>query len=103
MVYHPTMPQTATVAYIGQASGAPPELQGFINFRAGMDKRDLKGAEPVAVLRIGALDSYHVILLDKKPSLAAIEKELAGIDAVLDKKAGTELEKAAAAATKRKK
>jgi len=88
------MTQTATVAYIGKASGAPPELQGFINFRAGMDKRDLKGPEPVAVLRIGALDSYHVIFLDKGPSLAAIEKELSGIDAVLDRKASAELEKA---------
>jgi hypothetical protein len=94
MFYHQTMPQTATIAYIGKASGAPPELQGFINFRAGLDKRDLKGAEPVAVLRIGALDSYHVILLDKKPSPAAIDRELAGIDAVLDKKARPALEMA---------
>jgi hypothetical protein len=87
------MTQTATVAFIGRASGAPPELQGFINFRAGMDKRELQGGEPVAVLRIGALDSYHVVLLDKRPTLAAIDKELSGIDAVLDKKARSALEK----------
>jgi len=95
MAFPASMPQTATVAFIGKASEAPPELQGFINFRAGLEKRDLKGREPVAVLRIGSLDSYHVILLDKEPSLAAIEKELAGIDAVLDRMARPALEKAA--------
>lgn len=86
------MTQTATVAFIGRASEAPPELQGFIHFRAGMDKRELAGGEPVAVLRMGALDSYHVVLLDKKPTLAAIERELSGIDAALDRKARAALE-----------
>ncbi|MBM4249608.1 MAG: DUF749 domain-containing protein [Euryarchaeota archaeon] len=87
------MTQTATVAFIGRASQAPPELQGFINFRAGLAKRDLRGDEPVAVLRLGALDCYHVVLLEGNPSLAAIEKELSGINAVLDRKARASLGK----------
>ena len=95
------MTQTATVAFIGKASDAPPDLQGFINFRAGIDRRELRGVEPVAVLRLGALDCYHVLLLDRKPSLAAMEKELAGIDAVLDDKARSEL-KAATGARRKK-
>jgi len=95
------MTQTATIAFIGKASDAPPELQGFINFRAGLDKRELRGAEPVAVLRLGALDCYHVLLLDRTHSLAAMEKELSGIDAVLDEKARLELR--AATGAKRKK
>ncbi len=88
------MTQTATVTYIGKASGAPAELRGFINFRAGMDQRELSGPEPVAVLRVGDIDCYHVLLLDKKPTLAAIENELAGIDAALDEKARSDLKAA---------
>ncbi len=95
------MTQTATIAYIGAASGAPPELQGFINFRAGLEKRELGGPEPVAVLRLGALDCYHILILDGSPSLAAMEKELAGIDAVLNDMARSELK--AAVGAKRKK
>lgn len=97
------MTQTATVAYIGKASGAPTELQGFINFRAGLDQRELAGAEPVAVLRVGDIDCYHVVLLDKKPTLAAIEHELSGIDAVLDDKARSGLKAAIGAGKKGKK
>jgi hypothetical protein len=94
------MTQTATVAYIGKASGAPTELSGFINFRAGMDKRELSGPEPVAVLRVGAIDCYHVLLLDKKPSMAAIDKELSGIEAELAPVARRRLESALGARRK---
>jgi len=97
------MTQTATVAFIGKASEAPAELQGFINFRAGMDQRELEGAEPVAVLRVGEIDCYHVLLLDKNPALAAIEKELAIIDAALDAKARLELKAALGGPKKGKK
>ena len=45
------MTQTATIAFIGESADAPAELRGFINFRAGMEHRELKGPEAVAVLR----------------------------------------------------
>jgi hypothetical protein len=77
------MTQMATIAYIGRAGDAPAELQGFINFRAGMAGQELKGDEEVAVLRIGATDCYHVLLLGGNPSMNEIEKELGGIEAAL--------------------
>ena len=87
------MTRTATLAYTGKASGAPAELQGFINFRAGLGQRELKGGEPVAVLRIGATECYHVLLLDERPSLADIDRELAKIEAGLGATTRNELEK----------
>jgi hypothetical protein len=95
------MPQTATVVFIGKASDAPPELQGFINFRAGLARREDVADGPVAVLRLGALDCYHVLLLDEDHTLASIEKELAAIDAALDRKARAELSAALGDAGKR--
>lgn len=81
------MTQFAGIAYIGKSARAPASLQGFISFRAGMEQRDLKGDETVAVLRIGTTDCYHVLLLDQASALPDIEKELAGIDAALGAKA----------------
>ena len=97
------MTQTATVAFIGKSSNAPAELQGFINFRAGMEHRELKGDEPVAVMQIGSTDCYHVLPLDKGPTIAGIEEELSGIEAVLDAGARKKLESAIGRGRKGKK
>jgi hypothetical protein len=90
----PGMVQKAAMAFIGRSGDTPPELQGFLNFRAGLERRQLKGDEAIAVLRIGDTDSHHVLFLDKGTRLGAIETELAGIEAELDPKARIQLKKA---------
>jgi len=77
------MVQKAAIAFIGRSGDTPPKLQGFLNFRAGLEKRQLKGDEAIAVLRIGDTDSHHVLFLDKGADLRSIETELAGIEAEL--------------------
>ncbi len=88
------MSQFASIAFIGKASDTPAELCGFLNFRAGMEQRSLKGDEAVAVLRIGTTDCYHVLLLDEERSLTDIDRELAGIEAVLGADARRSIQKA---------
>lgn len=90
----PIMSQKATIVFIGRSGDTPAGLQGFLNFRAGIQKRQLKGDEAVAVLRIGDTESHHVLFLDGGADLGTIEKELAGIEARLDPKARLELKKA---------
>ena len=80
------MDRKASIAYLGEAGATPLELQGFLNFRAGLDARELAGDERIAVLRIQGTDSYHVIFLEKDTTLKGIDKALAGIEAVLDPK-----------------
>lgn len=89
-----SMVQKAAVAFIGRSGDTPPALQGFLNFRAGLEKRQLKGDEEIAVLRIGDTDSHHVVFLDRGADLGSIEKELAGIEAELEPKARIQLKKA---------
>lgn len=88
------MSQFASIAFLGKASEAPAGLRGFINFRAGMEQRELRGDETVAILRIGTTDCYHVLLLDRRPSLADIDAELARIEAVLGADARRSIQKA---------
>jgi len=88
------MVQKAAIAFIGRSGDTPPKLQGFLNFRAGLEKRQLKGDEAIAVLRIGDTESHHVVFLDRGADLGSIEKELAGIEAELEPKARIRLKKA---------
>ena len=88
------MDRKSSIAYLGEAKKTPPELQGFLNFRAGLEARELKGDKHVAVMQIEGTDSYHVIFLDKGTTLKGIEKSLAGIEAVLDPKSRQMLSRA---------
>jgi len=80
------MVQKAAIAFMGRSADAPPELQGFLNFRAGLEKRELRGDEPVAILRIGDTGSHHVLFLDGT-DLRSIREELEGIAVELDPEA----------------
>jgi len=88
------MDRKATIAHLGQAKKTPPELQGFLNFRAGLDRRELAGDEQVAIFRIDGTDSYHVVFLERGTTLEQIEKALAAIEAVPDPKSRRVLAKA---------
>jgi hypothetical protein len=87
------MAEKATLAAAGVVSDIPPALMGFVNFRAGLEKRELDGSERLVVLRIGDTDCYHVIFLDPKISVNAIEQELGKLEARLDAHAKDEVQK----------
>jgi hypothetical protein len=88
------MDRKASIAFMGEARKTPAELQGFLNFRAGLEARELKGDENVAIMRIEGTDSHHVLFLEKGTTLKEIEKSLGEIEAVLDPKARQRLERA---------
>jgi hypothetical protein len=80
------MVQKAAIAFMGRSADVPPELQGFLRFRAGLEKRELRGDEPVAILRIGDTGSHHALFLDGA-DIKSIREELEGIEAELDPEA----------------
>jgi hypothetical protein len=86
------MVQKAAIAFMGRSADAPPELQGFQNFRAGLEKRELKGDEPVMILQIGDTGSHHVVFLDGA-DIQSIREELASIEAELEPEALKALQK----------
>jgi len=91
----------ATLAALGKPSDMPPELMGFVNFKAGVEKRQLDGKVTLAVLRIGSTESYHVVFLDPGTTVKDIDVDLARIEAKLDEHARVEIENALKARRKK--
>ena len=50
--------------------------QPYVQFKATIEKREVKDGDDLAILSISGTDSHHVLFLDSYNNIREIEKEL---------------------------
>ena len=66
----------ATLDGIFKYSDLPEEYEPYVQFKATIDKRELKPSDEMAILNIAGTSTHHVLFLDSYSSVAEIEAEL---------------------------
>ncbi|MFQ5975008.1 MAG: DUF749 family protein [Candidatus Hydrothermarchaeales archaeon] len=66
----------ATLSDIKDIKRVPDDLKGIVNFKADIEKREIRGDERVAILNIVDTYSYFAVFLDKGKSVEDVEKEV---------------------------
>ncbi|PAV06697.1 DUF749 domain-containing protein [Methanosphaera cuniculi] len=54
----------------------PEDYEKFVEYKATIDKKDVKDNTPIAILKIKDTTSYHVLFLDEYESMDEIDKEI---------------------------
>ena len=70
----------ATLDGIFKYSDLPEEYEPYVQFKATIDKRELKPSDEMAILNIAGTSTHHVLFLDSYSSVAEIEAELKEAD-----------------------
>ena len=74
----------ATLDGIFRYSDLPEEYEPYVQFKATIDKRELKASDEVAILNIAGTSTHHVLFLVSYSSTAEIEQELKDADAKIN-------------------
>ena len=74
----------ATLDRIFKYSDLPEEYEPYVQFKATIDKRELKPSDEMAILNIAGTSTHHVLFLDSYSSVAEIEAELKEADAEIN-------------------
>lgn len=73
-----------TLDGIFKYSDLPEEYEPYVQFKATIDKRELKPSDEMAILNIAGTSTHHVLFLDSYSSVAEIEAELKEADAEIN-------------------
>lgn len=66
----------ATLVDIKHVHEVPQEFMPYVNFKAELEGRKLKGSEKVALFNIASTTSYIPVFLDEGKTLEDVEKEI---------------------------
>ena len=66
----------ATLDGIFKYEDLPEEYEPYVQFKATIDKRELKKSDEIAILNIAGTSTHHVLFLDTYSSTAEIKIEL---------------------------
>lgn len=71
----------ATLGGIFKFKDLPEEYGPYVQFKATIEKREVKEMDEIAILDITGTDSHHVLFLDSYENIDQIKKELREADA----------------------
>jgi hypothetical protein len=74
----------ATLDGIFKYSDLPEEYERYVQFKATIDKREIKPTDEIAILNIAGTTTHHVLFLDSYNSVSEIENELKDADAKIN-------------------
>lgn len=74
----------ATLDGIFKYSDLPEEYEPYVQFKATIEKRDLKSSDEIAILNIAGTSTHHVLFLDSYENISEIENELKDADAKIN-------------------
>ena len=74
----------ATLDGIFRYSDLPEEYEPYVQFKATIDKREIKDTDEIAILNISGTSTHHVLFLDSYNNVSEIEKELKDADAQIN-------------------
>ncbi len=74
----------ATLDGIFKYSDLPEEYEPYVQFKATIEKRELKQSDEIAILNIAGTSTHHVLFLDSYQSISEIEQELQDADAKIN-------------------
>lgn len=74
----------ATLDGIFKYSDLPEEYEPYVQFKATIDKRELKQSDEIAILNIAGTSTHHVLFLDAYSNISEIEQELKDADAQIN-------------------
>ncbi|WP_405304991.1 DUF749 domain-containing protein [Methanobrevibacter sp.] len=74
----------ATLDGIFKYSDLPEEYEPYVQFKATIEKRELKPSDELAILNIAGTSTHHVLFLDSYQNISEIENELKDADAKIN-------------------
>lgn len=74
----------ATLDGIFKYSDLPEEYEPYVQFKATIEKRELKQSDEIAILNIAGTSTHHVLFLDSYENTSQIEQELKDADAKIN-------------------
>lgn len=74
----------ATLDGIFKYSDLPEEYESYVQFKATIEKREVKPTDEIAILNIAGTTTHHVLFLDSYSNVSEIEKELKDADAKIN-------------------
>ena len=74
----------ATLDGIFKYSDLPEEYEPYVQFKATIEKRELKQSDEIAILNIAGTSTHHVLFLDSYETISEIENELKDADAKIN-------------------
>jgi hypothetical protein len=74
----------ATLDGIFKYSDLPEEYEPYVQFKATIEKRELKQSDEIAILNIAGTSTHHVLFLDSYENISEIEQELKEADAKIN-------------------
>lgn len=74
----------ATLDGIFKYSDLPEEYEPYVQFKATIEKRELKQSDEIAILNIAGTSTHHVLFLDSYNDVSEIERELKEADAKIN-------------------
>lgn len=74
----------ATLDGIFKYSDLPEEYEPYVQFKATIEKRELKPSDEIAILNIAGTSTHHVLFLDSYENISEIESELKDADAKIN-------------------
>ena len=74
----------ATLDGIFKYSDLPEEYEPYVQFKATIEKRELKQSDEIAILNIAGTSTHHVLFLDSYQNISEIENELKEADAKIN-------------------
>ena len=74
----------ATLDGIFKYSDLPEEYEPYVQFKATIEKRELKQSDEIAILNIAGTSTHHVLFLDSYENISQIENELKEADAKIN-------------------
>ncbi|WP_296879331.1 DUF749 domain-containing protein [uncultured Methanobrevibacter sp.] len=74
----------ATLDGIFKYSDLPEEYEPYVQFKATIEKRELKQSDEIAILNIAGTSTHHVLFLDSYQNISEIEQELQDADAKIN-------------------
>ena len=74
----------ATLDGIFKYSDLPEEYEPYVQFKATIEKREVKQSDEIAILNIAGTSTHHVLFLDSYENVSEIESELKDADAKIN-------------------
>ncbi|MDP1553052.1 MAG: DUF749 domain-containing protein [Methanobacteriaceae archaeon] len=74
----------ATLTGIFEFKDLPKEYGPFVQYKAGLDKKELQDNVEIAVLNIQGTESFHILFLDSYNDIKEIQDELTAADAKIN-------------------
>ena len=74
----------ATLDGIFKYCDLPEEYEPYVQFKATIEKRELKQSDEIAILNIAGTSTHHVLFLDSYQNISEIENELKEADAKIN-------------------